>query len=161
MLGVLSKIPQRLLSVETSFHISSLIREVTKEKFEVKFVRSSGAGGQNVNKVNTKTELRLDLSTANWIPTEVLIKLKEQENNSVNKEGELIVVSEKTRSQHQNLQDALNKVKEMLRNASHQPKETSEETKGKVEQFKRREKEKRLELKKRKSLKKFDRKNID
>lgn len=79
----------------------------------------------------------------------------------INKHGELVVTSERTRSQHQNLYDAFEKVKGMLVEACHIPKETSEETKQKIVNFKGRENEKRIENKKRKSFRKFDRKNIE
>lgn len=79
----------------------------------------------------------------------------------INKNGELVVTSERTRSQHQNLYDALEKVKRMLVEACYVPKETSEETKQKIIHLKGRENEKRIENKKRKSSRKFDRKNIE
>ena len=85
----------------------------------------------------------------------------QQEKGLINKNGELVVKSERTRSQHQNLYDALDKVKGMLTEACHVPKETSEETKQKIVHFKGRENEKRIENKKRKSFRKFDRKNVE
>ena len=84
-----------------------------------------------------------------------------QQRGSINKNDELVVTSERTRSQHKNLQDTLYKVKAMLNEACHVPKETTEETKVKVAHFRNRENEKRIESKKRKSSLKFDRKNIE
>ena len=54
------------------------VRKVTKEDVEVKFIRSGGAGGQNVNKVNTKADIRLQLDQAEWIPNEVKKQIKKR-----------------------------------------------------------------------------------
>jgi len=51
------------------------VRSVTKEDVEVKFIRSGGAGGQNVNKVNTKADIRLKIQDQDWIPDQVKAQL--------------------------------------------------------------------------------------
>lgn len=48
------------------------------EHLEVSFSRSGGPGGQNVNKVNTKVDMRFTIKTADWLPTAVKAKLREQ-----------------------------------------------------------------------------------
>ena len=54
-------------------------------------------GGQNVNKVNTKAELRLHVMSANWIPDEVKKRLISQEKNKVNQDGVLVLTSQEQR----------------------------------------------------------------
>eukprot|EP00112_Aurelia_sp_Birch-Aquarium-sp1_P001351 Seg1143.4 transcript_id=Seg1143.4/GoldUCD/mRNA.D3Y31 product="Peptidyl-tRNA hydrolase ICT1 mitochondrial" protein_id=Seg1143.4/GoldUCD/D3Y31 len=124
---------------------------------KVKFIRSSGPGGQNVNKLNTKAEVRLDITRADWLPTEVREKLMEQEKNRINKNGELIVTSESFRSQSRNLQDAINKIQQLISTASYVPEGPSQETIDKILESVKRENEKRLETKKYRTERKRDR----
>ena len=74
-------------------------RKVVRGDVVVKFVRSSGSGGQNVNKVSTKADLRLNVFDAEWLPEEVRIALLDSEANRVNSLGELVVQSDRTRTQ--------------------------------------------------------------
>ena len=74
-------------------------RQVERGDVEVKFVRSSGPGGQNVNKVSTKADLRLNVFDAEWLPEEVRMALLDMEANRVNSAGELVVQSDRTRTQ--------------------------------------------------------------
>ncbi|XP_011641996.1 peptidyl-tRNA hydrolase ICT1, mitochondrial [Pogonomyrmex barbatus] len=85
------------------------------DKVKITYSSSSGPGGQNVNCVNTKVDLRFHLSSATWLLEEIRTKLAEQHKNKINKEGYLIIKSELTRSQHLNLADALEKLRAMIR----------------------------------------------
>lgn len=82
------------------------VPEIPLEKIEKSFSRSSGPGGQNVNKVNTKAEIRFNLHEADWIPLELKQRFQQLFPNRINKEGEVIITSEKTRYQHTNLEVA-------------------------------------------------------
>lgn len=95
---------------------------VTRDLVQLKFARSSGPGGQNVNKVSTKAEVRLDLNTADWLPDAVKARLREREAGRVNKNGELVITSEKTRKQHNNIEDALHRLQEAIDEATPEPK---------------------------------------
>lgn len=79
--------------------------------------RSSGPGGQNVNKVNTKVEIRLNIKES------ILLSIEEKEIiikklvNKINIAGELIVVSQSERSQHRNKELAIKKINELISKA--------------------------------------------
>ncbi|XP_057313871.1 peptidyl-tRNA hydrolase ICT1, mitochondrial-like isoform X1 [Hydractinia symbiolongicarpus] len=157
----------RYFSSNQKVDVSTLLDKATKDKFVFKFVRSSGPGGQNVNKllwyilVNTKVELRFKIASADWLPSHVVSKLLTQAKNDINKEGELIVTSEKSRSQHRNMADALQKIRAIICTAAYEPEAPTEETLRKIEKRIERANEKRLTDKKFRSTKKLDRKSIE
>ncbi len=71
---------------------------VPREKLQVHFSRSSGAGGQNVNKVNTKAEIRFVIESADWLPAEVRKRLASMNRSNVTKAGEFFVISQRHRT---------------------------------------------------------------
>ncbi|CAG9323867.1 unnamed protein product [Blepharisma stoltei] len=87
---------------------------VPQELLEASFCRSSGPGGQAVNKVSTKVDLRFSVDDATWLPEHVKERLKELYHNQINKEGELFVTSQRFRDQKHNLKDAIQKIQEMV-----------------------------------------------
>ena len=93
-----------------------------RERLTFTFSRSSGAGGQNVNKVNTKAEVRFVLADASWMDADVRERFAEQCAACVNAEGEVFVTSQKHRTQEANLEDALMKLTHMVRKAAAVPK---------------------------------------
>ncbi|XP_059609364.1 large ribosomal subunit protein mL62 [Phlebotomus argentipes] len=86
------------------------------EQLEITYSRSSGPGGQNVNMVNTKVDLRFKLDSASWIPEGVRAKMHENFKSRINKDGYFMVKSDLTRFQHMNLADALEKLRNLIRN---------------------------------------------
>lgn len=95
---------------------------IPQDRVELSFVRASGAGGQNVNKVSTKVELRFHVKTATWIPMEVRDRLLENEANRVNKEGIMTLNSQEFRTQNQNKKDVFDKLEAMILKAYPRPK---------------------------------------
>lgn len=91
---------------------------VFTDKIQINYVRSSGPGGQNVNCVSTKAEVRFHLTSADWIPEPVRIKLAEMVKNQISKEGYFIVKSDRTRSQQLNLADSLEKLRNLIHSAA-------------------------------------------
>ncbi|XP_045428139.1 peptidyl-tRNA hydrolase ICT1, mitochondrial isoform X3 [Pipistrellus kuhlii] len=101
--------------------------DIPLDRLTISYCRSSGPGGQNVNKVNSKAEIRFHLATADWIAEPVRQKMAVMYKNKINRRGELILTSECSRYQLRNLADCLQKIRDMIAEASQTPKEPSKE----------------------------------
>ncbi|XP_060058699.1 large ribosomal subunit protein mL62 isoform X2 [Erinaceus europaeus] len=101
--------------------------DIPLDRLTISYCRSSGPGGQNVNKVNSKAEVRFHLATADWIAEPVRQKIAIKHKNKMNKSGELILTSESSRYQFKNLADCLQKIRDMIAEASQMPVEPSRE----------------------------------
>uniref|UniRef100_A0A8I6A3T5 Large ribosomal subunit protein mL62 n=1 Tax=Rattus norvegicus TaxID=10116 RepID=A0A8I6A3T5_RAT len=97
------------------------------DRLSISYCRSSGPGGQNVNKVNSKAEVRFHLASADWIAEPVRQKIALTHKNKINKAGELVLTSESSRYQFRNLAECLQKIRDMIAKASQVPKEPSKE----------------------------------
>lgn len=83
--------------------------------------RSSGPGGQNVNKKNTKVSVSFHLESADWIPEETRNKFAEIHKSSLSKEGYFTIRSDKTRAQTLNLADCIDRLRCYISEAEQPP----------------------------------------
>lgn len=95
--------------------------DLPRDRLTIRFSRSGGPGGQNVNKVETRVEVRFALDAADWIPAPVRARLRRLAAERINREGELIITSSRHRSQSRNIEDCLEKLKELIQAASRRP----------------------------------------
>lgn len=125
-----------------------------QSEFEFSASRSSGPGGQNVNKVSTKIELRFNISNSVLLDEEEKRAIIEKLSNKINLNGELIIVSQSERSQLKNKEKAVERFYQLL-NKALTPKKIrllTGPTKGSIE--------KRLEEKRIQSLIKESRRKV-
>lgn len=95
-------------------------KTIVLDESEIKerFVRSSGPGGQNINKVATAVQLRFDLRNSRSIPDEVRERLVRSAGKRVTGEGVLIIEAHRFRTQERNRQDARDRLVEWIRRAA-------------------------------------------
>lgn len=86
------------------------------------FIRASGPGGQNVNKVATTVQLRFDVANTTSLPEVVRERLISLAGNRINENGILIIEAKRFRTQGRNREDAIDRLVALIRNAAQVPK---------------------------------------
>ena len=96
---------------------------ITIEESELveSFIRASGPGGQNVNKVSSAVQLRFDARTSRSLPNDVSIRLQRLAGSRLTNEGVIVITANRHRSQDQNRDEARERLFAMIREAANPP----------------------------------------
>ena len=93
---------------------------ISENEYEEDFIRSSGPGGQNVNKVSTSVQLRYDIKNSS-LPVEVKEKLISLAGKKISGDNILIISAGRFRTQEKNRKDALDRLVSLIRKACEKP----------------------------------------
>jgi ribosome-associated protein len=115
---------------------------LSEEELQLEFIRSSGPGGQNVNKVSTAVRLRFDVAGSPALPDDVRHRLIRLAGRKVGADGVLTIHARTKRTQEANRREAIERLVEMIQNACVRPK-TRRETRPTQASRKRRLESKR------------------
>jgi ribosome-associated protein len=91
---------------------------IDEREIDESFVRASGPGGQNVNKLSTAVQLRFDVRHSPSLPHDVRERLERIAGSRLTNDGVLVIIAQRHRTQPRNRDDALNRLIEMIRQAA-------------------------------------------
>ncbi len=94
---------------------------IPRDEFSFTFVRSSGPGGQNVNKVNTKVRLRWDVVASVSLSEPIKQRFLQKYRRRINADGEFLTTSQRFRDQRRNITDCLEKLQALLAEVAEPP----------------------------------------
>ena len=95
---------------------------IDEGEIQQEFIRSSGPGGQNVNKVATAVQLRFDVVDSPSLPDDVRSRLIRLAGRRISEDGILIMDARRFRTQERNRKDAIGRLVELIRKAAEKPK---------------------------------------
>jgi ribosome-associated protein len=109
---------------------------IEERELEEHFVRASGPGGQNVNKLSTAVQLRFDVRRSPSLAADVRTRLERMAGRRLTRDGVLVIMAQRHRTQERNRQDALDRLIELIRQASvaPTPRRPTKPTRGSKEQ---------------------------
>jgi len=118
---------------------------IDERELEERFIRASGPGGQNVNKLSSAVQLRFDVRHSPSLPDDVRARLQRLAGRRLTREGVLVIIAQRHRTQERNRADALERLTELIQRAAVAPvpRRPTKPTKS--------SRERRLESKKRRS----------
>lgn len=130
--------------------------QIHESELHLDFVRASGPGGQNINKVATAVQLRFDVNASN-LPEEVKLRLIRHAGRRVTGEGVILIEARRFRTQEQNRDEAIQKLVALIRLSAVRPKPRRKTRPTKASMEARLKVKKRIgELKKNRRNKNFD-----
>jgi ribosome-associated protein len=94
---------------------------IDDDEVEESFVRSSGPGGQNVNKVSSAVQLRFDVRRSPALPNDVAIRLMKLAGSRLTKDGVIVILAQQYRDQIRNRADARERLFDLIRQAAVKP----------------------------------------
>jgi ribosome-associated protein len=94
---------------------------IDEREIDESFVRASGPGGQNVNKLATAVQLRFDVRSSPSLPGDVRARLERLAGSRLTRDGVLVIIAQRHRTQGRNRQDALDRLIDLIRRAAIPP----------------------------------------
>jgi ribosome-associated protein len=94
---------------------------IDESELEESFVRSSGPGGQNVNKLSTAVQLRFDVRGSPSLPNDVAVRLMRLAGSRMTKDGVLIIIAQNHRTQERNRAEARERLTDLIAEAAMKP----------------------------------------
>jgi ribosome-associated protein len=94
---------------------------IDERELKESFIRASGPGGQNVNKVSSAVQLRFDARRSSSLPNDVSVRLQRLAGNKLTRDGVIVITANRHRSQDQNRGEARERLFDMIREAATPP----------------------------------------